>query len=181
MKALTGDELRELYLKFFEEKGHKRLPGASLVPHNDPTLLLTGAGMVPFKPYFLGKKSRSIPGFTTCQRCVRLADVDSVGNNSRHGTFFEMLGNFSFGDYFKKEAIAWAWEFVTEHLELDQDRMWITVHLDDDEAEEIWRQIGIPAERIVRLGEDNFWEIGVGPCGPSSELHLRSWTGVWLR
>ena len=171
MKALTGDELRELYLKFFEEKGHKRLPGASLVPHNDPTLLLTGAGMVPFKPYFLGKEKPEYTRVTTCQRCVRLADVDSVGNNSRHGTFFEMLGNFSFGDYFKKEAIAWAWEFVTEHLELDQDRMWITVHLDDDEAEEIWRQIGIPAERIVRLGEDNFWGIGVGPCGPSSELH----------
>ncbi|NLV91817.1 MAG: alanine--tRNA ligase [Firmicutes bacterium] len=171
MKALTGDELRELYLKFFEEKGHKRLPGASLVPHNDPTLLLTGAGMVPFKPYFLGKEKPEYTRVTTCQRCVRLADVDSVGNNSRHGTFFEMLGNFSFGDYFKKEAIAWAWEFVTEHLELDQDRMWITVHLDDDEAEEIWGQIGIPAERIVRLGEDNFWEIGVGPCGPSSELH----------
>lgn len=172
VKVLSSNELRELFQQFFEEKGHKRLPGASLVPHNDPTLLLTGAGMVPFKPYFLGKEKPEFTRVTTCQRCVRLADVDSVGKDDRHATFFEMLGNFSFADYFKKEAIQWAWEFVTERLEFPVDRLWITVHHDDDEAAEIWQSIGIPAERIVRLGEDNFWEIGVGPCGPCSEIHL---------
>ncbi len=171
MKVLSVDELREMFQQFFVEKGHKRLPGASLVPHGDPTLLLTGAGMVPFKPYFLGKEKPEFRRVTTCQRCVRLADVDAVGKDDRHGTFFEMLGNFSFADYFKQEAIAWAWEFVTERLELPAEKLWITVHLDDDEAEDIWRGIGIPPERIVRLGEDNFWEIGVGPCGPCSEIH----------
>lgn len=171
MKALTSNELRELYQNFFVEKGHKRLPGASLVPHGDPTLLLTGAGMVPFKPYFLGKEKPEYTRVTTCQRCVRLGDVDAVGKDDRHATFFEMLGNFSFGDYFKKEAISWAWEFVTEHLKFPKDRLWVTVHTSDDEAAEIWQELGIPADRIVRLGEDNFWEIGVGPCGPCSELY----------
>ena len=161
-------------MQFFEGKGHKRLPSASLIPHGDPTLLLTGAGMVPFKPYFLGKEKPPSTRITTCQRCLRTADIDNVGKTDRHGTFFEMLGNFSFGDYFKREAIHWAWEFTTEHLGLPVDRLWVTIYLDDDEAFQIWNEeIGVPEDRIVRLGrEDNFWEIGVGPCGPCSELHL---------
>ena len=171
---MTVDQLRTAYLEFFEEKGHLRLPSASLVPANDPTLLLTVAGMIPFKPYFVGKEEPPSPRITTCQYCLRTADIDNVGKTDRHGTFFEMLGNFSFGDYFKKEAIAWAWEFVTQVLGLDRASLWITIYLDDDEAFEIWnRQVGVPAERIVRLGkEDNFWGIGVGPCGPCSEIHL---------
>ncbi len=174
MKYMSTQELRESFLRFFEGKDHRRLPSASLVPHGDPTLLLTGAGMVPFKPYFLGKDVPPATRITTCQRCLRTADIDNVGKTDRHGTFFEMLGNFSFGDYFKREAINWAWEFTTEHLKLPKERVWITIYLDDDEAYSIWHdEIKIPKERIVRLGrEDNFWEIGVGPCGPCSELHL---------
>ena len=174
MKYMSTQELRESFLRFFEGKGHKRLPSASLVPHGDPTLLLTGAGMVPFKPYFLGKEVPPTSRVTTCQRCLRTADIENVGKTDRHGTFFEMLGNFSFGDYFKREAINWAWEFSTEHLQLPEDRLWVTIYLDDDEAFAIWHEeIGIPKERIVRLGrEDNFWEIGVGPCGPCSELYI---------
>ena len=161
-------------MQFFESKGHKRLPSASLVPHGDPSLLLTGAGMVPFKPYFLGKGTPPAKRVTTCQRCLRTADIENVGQTDRHGTFFEMLGNFSFGDYFKIEAIHWAWEFSTEYLHLPAEQIWATIYLDDDEAMEIWhKDIGIPLERIVRLGRaDNFWEIGVGPCGPCSELYL---------
>ncbi|HEY8424717.1 MAG TPA: alanine--tRNA ligase [Limnochordales bacterium] len=174
MRRLTANELREAYLSFFESKGHARLPGSSLIPKGDPTLLLTGAGMVQFKPYFLGKAEPPHRRVTTCQRCVRTADIDRVGITARHATFFEMLGNFSFGDYFKREAIAWAWEFVTERLSIDPDRLWVSIYLEDDEAFSIWHeQVGVPAERIVRLGkEDNFWEIGVGPCGPCSEIYL---------
>jgi alanyl-tRNA synthetase len=174
VQAMTVDQLRTAYLEFFEEKGHLRLPSASLVPANDPTLLLTVAGMIPFKPYFVGKEVPPSPRITTCQYCLRTADIENVGMTDRHGTFFEMLGNFSFGDYFKEEAVAWAWEFVTGVLGLDPASLWITIYLDDDEAFEIWnKQIGIPPERIVRLGkEDNFWGIGVGPCGPCSEIHL---------
>ncbi|MGI6037154.1 MAG: alanine--tRNA ligase [Limnochordia bacterium] len=174
MQKWSSNELRENYLRFFESKGHLRLPSASLVPANDPTLLLTGAGMVPFKPYFLGKEEPPASRITTCQRCLRTPDIDQVGKTARHATFFEMLGNFSFGDYFKEEAIRWAWEFTIEHLQLPIDKLWVTIYTDDDEAEQIWhQQIGVPLERIVRLGrEDNFWEIGVGPCGPCSELHL---------
>ncbi|NLN15844.1 MAG: alanine--tRNA ligase [Firmicutes bacterium] len=174
MVSWSGNELRENFLRFFESKGHLRLPSASLVPAGDPTLLLTGAGMVPFKPYFLGKEEPPSLRITTCQRCLRTLDIQNVGLTARHGTFFEMLGNFSFGDYFKKEAIEWAWEFTTQHLKFPPDKLWVTIYTDDDEAEAIWHKgIGVPIDRIVRLGrEDNFWEIGVGPCGPCSELHF---------
>ena len=174
MKRLSVDELRTAFLRYFQDKDHALLPSAPLVPHGDPTLLLTGAGMIPFKPYFLGHEAPPHSRVTTCQRCLRTVDFDNVGITDRHGTFFEMLGNFSFGDYFKKEVIPWAWEFVTEHLELPADKLWVSIYQDDDEAHDIWRDaVGIPGERIVRLGrEDNFWEIGVGPCGPCSEIHL---------
>jgi len=170
---LTGKEIREKYLKFFKSKGHKILPSASLIPHNDPSILWTAAGMVPFKPYFTGAAKPEVTRATTCQKCLRTPDIDEVGHTARHHTFFEMLGNFSFGDYFKKEAIHWAWEFVTEHLGMAAEKLWVTVYEDDDEAFEIWhKEVGIPENRIVRLGKDtNFWEIGVGPCGPCSEIH----------
>ncbi len=171
---MKTSELREMYMSFFEGKGHRRLPSASLIPTGDATLLLTAAGMVPFKPYFLGTAKPDFTRVTTCQKCVRTGDIDNVGRTARHCTFFEMLGNFSFGDYFKKEAISWGWEFVTEKLGLDPKDLWVTIYLDDDEAFEIWnRVIGVPAERIVRKDKaDNFWEIGVGPCGPCSEIHI---------
>jgi len=161
-------------LEFFQSKDHRILPSASLIPHGDPTLLLTVAGMVPFKRYFLGLEKPVSPRIATSQKCIRTGDIDSVGKTDRHATFFEMLGNFSFGDYFKKEVIPWAWEFVTQHLELPPDRLWVSIYLDDDEAFEIWHNVvGLPAERIIRLGkEDNFWETGSGPCGPCSEIHL---------
>jgi len=168
------DELRQAYLRFFESKGHKILPSAPLVPAGDPTLLLTAAGMVPFKPYFLGTAVPEHTRVTTCQKCVRTGDIDNVGKTTRHGTFFEMLGNFSFGDYFKAEAIPWAWEFVTDVLGLAPENLWVTIYLDDDEAFNIWRDVvGVSADRIIRKGKkDNFWEIGVGPCGPCSEIHI---------
>ncbi|MBO8141452.1 MAG: alanine--tRNA ligase [Firmicutes bacterium] len=174
MERWSADRLREEFLRFFEEKGHKRLPSASLVPHGDPTLLLTAAGMVPFKPYFLGKAVPEYPRVTTCQRCVRTPDIDQVGLTDRHNTFFEMLGNFSFGDYFKRDAIVWAWEFVVERMGIPRERVWVSVYHEDDEAAKIWQdEVGIPQERIVRMGKaDNFWEIGVGPCGPCSEIHI---------
>jgi len=168
------DELRQAYLRFFESKGHKILPSAPLVPAGDPTLLLTAAGMVPFKPYFLGTAVPEHTRVTTCQKCVRTGDIDNVGKTTRHGTFFEMLGNFSFGDYFKAEAIPWAWEFVTDVLGLAPENLWVTIYLDDDEAFNIWRDVvGVSADRIIRKGKkDNFWEIGVGPCGPCSEIYI---------
>ncbi len=174
MQRWTADQLRREFLRFFEEKDHLVHPGATLVPHGDPTLLLTSAGMVPFKPYFLGQRRPEHPRITTCQRCVRTPDIDQVGYTNRHNTFFEMLGNFSFGDYFKREAIAWAWEFVTERMQVPKDVLWVSIYEQDDEAERLWREeTGIAAERIVRLGkEDNFWEIGVGPCGPCSEIYI---------
>ncbi|MFZ5645711.1 MAG: alanine--tRNA ligase [Bacillota bacterium] len=170
---MTGSEIRDSFLKYFESKGHKILPSASLIPANDPSLLWTAAGMVPFKPYFTGAAKPEHRRVTTCQKCLRTPDIESVGRTARHHTFFEMLGNFSFGDYFKKEAIPWAWEFVTGVLKIPADKLWITIYLDDDEAFEIWhRDVGIPVDRIVRLGKDtNFWEIGVGPCGPCSEIY----------
>ncbi|RAL71162.1 Alanyl-tRNA synthetase [Dehalococcoides mccartyi] len=153
----SSDELRENYLKFFEEKGHKRIASSSLIPHNDPTLLLTTAGMVQFKPYYLGMAKPENPRMASCQKCFRTTDIESVGDAS-HLTLFEMLGNFSIGNYFKKEAIAWAWEYVTQRLNIPAERLWITVYLDDDEAIALWKEQGVPENRIVRLGAaDNFW------------------------
>ena len=173
---MTSKELRESFLRFFESKGHLRLPSASLIPQNDPTLLLVGAGMVPFKSFFMGTENPPRRRITTCQKCIRTPDIENVGKTSRHGTFFEMLGNFSFGDYFKQEIIPWAWEYLTTVLHLPEDRMYASVYLDDDEAYNIWRDVvGIPESRLVRFGrEDNFWEVpgGPGPCGPCSEIIL---------
>lgn len=174
MEKLGMNEIREKYLSFFESKGHLRLPSFSLVPKNDKSLLLINAGMAPLKPYFTGKEIPPSKRVTTCQKCIRTPDIDRVGKTARHGTFFEMLGNFSFGDYFKKEAIPWAWEFVTKVLELPEERLWVTIYENDDEAYEIWNKVvGLPPEKIVRMGkEDNFWEIGTGPCGPCSEIYF---------
>lgn len=173
MKKLGLNEIRTEFLKFFEEKDHIVLKSYSLIPENDKSLLLINAGMAPLKGYFLGEKKMAKPRATSSQRCIRTADIDNVGITHRHATFFEMLGNFSFGDYFKKEAIAWAWEFLTERLEIDPEKLWVTVYEEDDEAFNIWHeQEGVPVERIVRLGkEDNFWELEQGPCGPCSEIH----------
>ena len=168
---MTGNEIREKFLKFFQDRGHLMLPSASLIPQDDPTLLIIGAGMAPCKPFFTGKMKPPSPRITTCQKCVRTGDIENVGHTARHHTYFEMLGNFSFGDYFKKEIIPWSWEFLNKELELPADKLWITIHTEDDEAYALWREVGVPDERIVRL-EDNWWEIGSGPCGPDSEIHI---------
>ncbi|WP_195847856.1 alanine--tRNA ligase [Selenomonas montiformis] len=170
---MSGNELREAYLQFFsEKKGHLRLPSFSLIPKDDPTLLLIGAGMAPLKPFFTGKMKPPRTRVTTSQRCVRTGDIENVGRTARHQTYFEMLGNFSFGDYFKGEAIPWAWEFLTEVIELPKDKLWVTVYPDDEEAIAIWKaQPGFPQDHIVKL-DDNFWEIGPGPCGPDSEIYI---------
>ncbi|MGN0438983.1 MAG: alanine--tRNA ligase [Lachnospiraceae bacterium] len=173
MKKYGLNELRRMYLEFFESKDHLKMDSFSLVPHNDNSLLLINAGMAPLKPYFTGQEIPPRRRVTTCQKCIRTGDIENVGKTARHGTFFEMLGNFSFGDYFKKEAISWSWEFLTEVLEMDPDRLYPSVYEDDDEAFDLWNQmIGIPKERIFRFGkEDNFWEHGSGPCGPCSEIY----------
>jgi len=172
MKKMTGNEIRKSFLDFFAKKQHLVLPSSSLIPQDDPTLLIIGAGMAPFKPFFTGKMQPPSPRITTCQKCVRTGDIENVGRTARHHTYFEMLGDFSFGDYFKKEIIPWAWEWLTEELELPKDKLWVTIHTKDDEAFDIWtKDVGFPAERIVRL-EDNFWDIGSGPCGPDSEIHI---------
>ena len=173
MQKYGVNELRRMFLEFFESKGHLAMKSFSLVPHNDKSLLLINSGMAPLKPYFTGQEIPPRKRVTTCQKCIRTGDIENVGKTARHGTFFEMLGNFSFGDYFKKESIAWTWEFLTEVVGLDPDRLYPSVYVDDDEAWEIWnKQIGIPAERIFRFGkEDNFWEHGSGPCGPCSEVY----------
>ncbi|HEY79206.1 MAG TPA: alanine--tRNA ligase [Dehalococcoidia bacterium] len=170
---MTSDEIRAAFLGFFEEKGHQTIPSSSLIPHGDPTLLLTSAGMVQIKPYFLGEAVPPNPRLASCQKCFRTTDIETVGDPT-HLTFFEMLGNFSVGDYFKREAIGWAWEFVTERLNLPAERLWVTIFLDDDESFRIWRETGVPESRIVRFGDkDNFWGPAgsSGPCGPCSELH----------
>lgn len=173
MEPLSLNVLREKYLSFFESKGHLRLESFPLVPQNDNSLLLINAGMAPLKPYFKGERVPPRKRVTTCQKCVRTLDIDNVGKTSRHGTFFEMLGNFSFGDYFKEEAIPWAWEFLTKVLEIPESRLYPSVYVEDDEALEIWVKTGVPRERITKLGkDDNFWEIGAGPCGPCSEIYF---------
>ena len=174
MKKLGLNEIREKYLSFFESKGHLRLPSFSLVPKNDPSILLINAGMTPLKPYFTGAEKPPRTRVTTCQKCIRTPDIENVGKTARHGTFFEMLGNFSFGDYFKKEAITWAWEFVTKVMEMPEDRLYVSIYEEDDEAFEIWnKEVGLAPERIFRMGKkDNFWEHGTGPCGPCSEIYF---------
>lgn len=174
MKWMSLNELRERYLSFFESKGHLRLGSFSLVPNNDKSLLLINSGMAPMKKYFTGEVTPPCNRVTTCQKCIRTPDLERVGITARHGTYFEMLGNFSFGDYFKNEAIPWAWEFLTKELEIPENLLWPSVYEEDDEAYAIWRDvIGVPEERIVKLGkEDNFWEHGTGPCGPCSEIYF---------
>ncbi len=174
MKPYGLNELRKMYLEFFESKDHLAMPSFSLVPQNDKSLLLINAGMAPLKPYFTGQEIPPRKRVTTCQKCIRTGDIENVGKTARHGTFFEMLGNFSFGDYFKREAIAWSWEFLTKVLEIPEDRLYPSVFQDDDEAFEIWeKEIGVAPERIFRFGkEDNFWEHGAGPCGPCSEIYF---------
>ena len=171
----TGlNELREKYLHYFEGKGHLRLGSFPLVPKDDPSLLLINSGMAPMKKWFLGQEEPPRHRVTTCQKCIRTPDIERVGITARHGCFFEMLGNFSFQDYFKKEVIPWAWEFLTKELEIPADRLYISVYQDDDEAYDIWtKSVGIPEDHMVRLGkEDNFWEHGSGPCGPCSEIYF---------
>ena len=174
MKNLGVNEIRKKYLDFFQEKGHLKMNSFSLVPQNDKSLLLINSGMAPLKPYFTGQQIPPNKRVTTCQKCIRTGDIENVGKTARHGTFFEMLGNFSFGDYFKEQAIPWAWEFFTKVLELPEDKLYVSVYQDDDEAFEIWnKKVGIPENKIVRLGkEDNFWEHGTGPCGPCSEIYF---------
>ncbi len=172
-KAYGVNELREMFLRFFESKGHLRLPSFSLIPQNDQSLLLINSGMAPMKPYFTGEVEPPRHRVCTCQKCIRTGDIENIGKTARHGTYFEMLGNFSFGDYFKREAIAWSWEFLTKVVGLEEDRLYPSIYENDDEAFEIWnKEIGVPAQRIFRFGkEDNFWEHGSGPCGPCSEIY----------
>jgi alanyl-tRNA synthetase len=180
MNRLSTSEIRERYLKFFEGKAHLVLDSYPLVPKDDKSLLLINAGMAPLKAYFTGVKTPPSTRIATCQKCIRTGDIDNVGRTKRHATFFEMLGNFSFGDYFKEEIIPWAWEFVTKELEIPTDKLYVTIYFEDDEAFEIWKnKTNIDPARIFRLGkEDNFWEIGVGPCGPCSEIHYYKADGV---
>ena len=174
MQKMGLNEIRSKFLNFFESKGHYAAKSASLVPHNDKSLLLINSGMAPLKNYFAGVEVPPSKRMTTCQKCIRTGDIENVGKTARHGTFFEMLGNFSFGDYFKRESIRWGWEFVTEHLNIPEYRLWVTVYEEDDDAFDIWsKEMNFPTERIVRLGkDDNFWEIGTGPCGPCSEIYF---------
>lgn len=174
MEKIGLNELRKMFLDFYESKAHYRGKSASLIPENDKSLLLINSGMAPLKPFFSGLDTPPAKRMVTCQKCIRTGDIDNVGITDRHGTFFEMLGSFSFGDYFKKESVTWGWEFITQYLKMPADLVWATVYLDDQEAYDLWHgMIGIPEERIVRLGkDDNFWEIGTGPCGPCSELYF---------
>jgi len=173
MEKLGLNQIRQMFRDFYVSKEHYAGGSSSLIPKNDKSLLLINSGMAPLKNYFAGVETPPAKRMTTCQKCIRTGDIDNVGITSRHGTFFEMLGSFSFGDYFKEESLHWGWEFITEHLKMPADKIWATVYYDDDQAVEIWKQIGLPEERIVRLGkEDNFWEIGLGPCGPCSEIYF---------
>ncbi|MBQ9385148.1 MAG: alanine--tRNA ligase, partial [Ruminiclostridium sp.] len=174
MKWTGLNELRESYLKFFESKEHLRMASAPLVPQGDNSVLLINAGMTPLKKFFQGVETPPRKRVTTCQKCIRTPDIENVGKTARHGTYFEMLGNFSFGDYFKHEATAWAWEYLTKVLEIEPEKLWITIYEQDDEAGDIWaNEVGIPRDRIIKLGKaDNFWEHGSGPCGPCSEIHF---------
>jgi len=174
MEKLGVNEIRDMFRDFFVSKGHYAGGSASLIPRNDKSLMIINSGMAPLKPYFAGVETPPCKRMTTCQKCIRTNDIENVGKTARHGTFFEMLGNFSFGDYFKKESLQWGWEFCTEWLHMPTDKLWATIYENDDEAYEIWRDvIGMPEERIVRLGkDDNFWEIGLGPCGPCSEIYF---------
>jgi alanyl-tRNA synthetase len=176
---LSGKEIRKKFIEYFESKGHTHVSSSSLIPHNDPTLLFSNAGMNQFKDIFLGLEKRPYSRAVTSQKCVRAGgkhnDLDTVGRTARHHTFFEMLGNFSFGDYFKRDAIIFAWEFLTKEMGLPQDKLYVTIYKDDDEAFQLWQELTpVPAERIYRLGEeDNFWSMGdTGPCGPCSEIHI---------
>jgi alanyl-tRNA synthetase len=177
MKNST-QELRRAFIRYFELQGHQAVPSSALIPQADPTLLFTNAGMNQFKRVFLGEETRAYKRAVTVQKCLRAGgkhnDLENVGYTRRHHTFFEMLGNFSFGDYFKEDAIQFGWEFLTQTVGLAKDRMWVTIFRDDDEADELWKKVGVPASRIVRCGEkDNFWQMGdTGPCGPCSELHF---------
>ena len=174
MEKLGLNELREKFLSFYQKKEHYRRQSFSLVPQNDKSLLLINSGMAPLKPYFTGMQTPPSKRMTTCQKCIRTGDIENVGHTSRHGTFFEMLGSFSFGDYFKHESLNWGWEFITKELEMPTDKLWATIYEDDDQAYNIWKdEIGMPEDRIVRLGkEDNFWQHGYGPCGPCSEIYF---------
>ena len=174
MEYMGLNEIREKFLSFFESKGCLRLDSFPLIPKNDNSLLLINSGMAPLKPWFTGAEEPPKHRVTTCQKCIRTPDIERVGKTARHGTFFEMLGNFSFGDYFKREAIHWAWEFITEVMQIPKEVIWITVYEEDDEARDIWvNEVGVNPERVVKLGkEDNFWEHGTGPCGPCSEIHV---------
>ncbi|MBR3755796.1 MAG: alanine--tRNA ligase [Firmicutes bacterium] len=173
MEKLGLNQIRQMFRDFYVSKEHYAGGSSSLIPKNDKSLLLINSGMAPLKNYFAGVETPPAKRMTTCQKCIRTGDIDNVGITSRHGTFFEMLGSFSFGDYFKEESLHWGWEFITQHLKMPADKIWATVYLDDDQAVEIWKKIGLPEDRIVRLGkEDNFWEIGLGPCGPCSEIYF---------
>ena len=173
MEKLGLNEIRSRFLKFYESKDHYVGKSASLIPRNDKSILIINSGMAPLKAYFAGTETPPKKRMCTCQKCIRTGDIDNVGHTARHGTFFEMLGNFSFGDYFKKESLTWGIEFLTEHLGFTMDKLWATVYLDDEEAIGIWKSLGMNPDHIVRLGkEDNFWEIGLGPCGPDSEIRV---------
>ena len=174
MKNLGLHVIRKEFLEFFKSKDHLILKSFPLIPKQDKSLLLIGAGMAPMKKYFTGELTPPKKRVSTCQKCIRTGDIENVGLTDRHATFFEMLGNFSFGDYFKHEAISWAWEFLTENLEISKDKLWVTVFYEDEEAYKIWRdEIHVPEERIVKMGkEDNFWELEVGPSGPCSEIYV---------
>ena len=174
MEKLGLNEIRERFLRFFESKGHLRIKSYPLVPQNDKSLLLINAGMAPLKKYVTGELTPPAPRVTDCQKCIRTLDIENVGKDARHGTYFEMLGNFSFGDYFKREACQWAWEFITQEMKMPIDKLYVSVFLEDDEAYDIWtKEIGVAEDHMVRLDREyNFWEIGAGPCGPCSEIYF---------